>query len=259
MKRMLTILVVVLLLGLSSYGLAQETEETRTSVTVGLKMWYATWEETVAGETMESDPGLMYGPAINLRHGNFFAGLSYLTGSFTFEDSWTETYYLGGGYYDYLEFDYEVDADRTDMDLSIGYYVHPNVGLFLGYKTIEFEIKAAATVTETIYNYYTYVYEYTGTASDKADFSGPALGVTMHYPIGRTILFGTLSYVSLEGELYGISEELTGPAIEFGVAYALEASPVSFAVGYKYQKYEYGEAEAEDVFSGFTIGVNYTF
>ncbi len=248
MKRMLTILVAVLLLGLSNYGLAQETEETPTTVTVGLKMWYATWEETFEEETMESDYGLMYGPVINIRHGKIFVGLSYLTGGgFTFEDSWTE--YWGYPYYTYVDFETEIEADRTDMDLSVGYSVNPNVGVFLGYKTLTLDYTASARATTK--DLTVEIEEY-----GDFEFSGPAFGVTAHTRIGesRAMLFGTLSYVSLEGEN---DEELSGPAIEFGLAYALETMPVSVTLGYKYQKYE-GEDE-EDVFSGLTVGVNYTF
>jgi len=272
MKRMLTILVVVLLLGLSNYGLAQETEETPTTITIGLKMWYASWEETFTvgtyEETQESDYGLMYGPVLNIRSGNLFLGLSYLMGSFTFEDSWTDSgyygYYGGDYYYWYDDIEWKSEADRTDVDLSIGYYFHPNLALFLGYKTSNFEFRETWTVTETISNYYTDTYEYEFEDTREMELSGPALGLTGHFPIGesRWILFGTLSYISLASKFEGeAGPDFTGPAYEFGAAYIAETMPVSVTVGYKYQKYEAEEegVTLEEIFSGLTVGVNYTF
>ncbi|TES85802.1 hypothetical protein E3J95_03590, partial [Candidatus Aerophobetes bacterium] len=250
MKRMLTVLVAVLLLGLSNYGLAQETEETPTSVTIGLKTWYATWEyKPVGAEGWDFGTGVMYGPALNIRSGNLFVGFSYLTGG-GFTDEYTESGYIYT-YPDYWgNYDYEwgEEFDRTDMDLSIGYYVTPNLGVFLGYKTL------TIGVTET----YTLTTEYSGSATGEDswenEFSGFALGVTGHTRIGesRMILFGTLSYVSLASEFDGeAGEDFMGPAIEVGLAYALETMPLSFTVGYKYQSYEEDvEDGGKDVFAG---------
>ena len=255
MKRMLTVLVAVLLLGLSNYGLAQETEETPTSVTIGLKTWYATWEyQSPGGDTMDFGSGLMYGPAISIRTGDLFVGLSYLTGG-GFTDEYTESGYTS--YWGDWDEEWDYEYDRTDIDLSIGYYLSPNLGMFLGYKTL------------TIGCTYTYAFDpELGSSSTYEDsweneFSGFALGVTGHTRIGesRMILFGTLSYVSLASEFDGeAGEDFMGPAIEVGLAYALETMPLSFTVGYKYQSYEEDvEDGGKDVFAGLTLGLNYSF
>ncbi len=88
----------------------------------------------------------MYGPVVNIRHGKFFGGLSYLMGTVSPNTDGVE-----------------IDVDRTDIDLSAGYYVHPNVGLFLGYKM------ATEDVTLSI----------PGLSVElEREFSGPAFGVT---------------------------------------------------------------------------------
>ena len=240
MKKILIILVGVLLLGLSTHGLAQETEETATSVTLGLKMWYAGWDYTpMGGQSTDYGSGLMYGPALNIRRGNLFLGLTYLTGGgFGYEES-------------YSWYDDKYEADRTDMDLSIGYNVHPNIGLFLGYKTITIEWEETYSYPSSPTDYYT----------GEVELKGPAFGVTGHSRIGESmwLLFGTLSYVSLESDFDGVpGEDFIGPAIEFGVAYV--PMPVSVTLGFKYQSYKEDVEDAgQDTFSGLTLGVNYTF
>lgn len=203
---------------------------------------------------MDFGSGLMYGPAISIRTGDLFVGLSYLTGG-GFTDEYTESGYTS--YWGDYDYEWGEEFDRTDMDLSIGYYVTPNLGVFLGYKTL------TIGVTET----YTLTTEYsdsaTGEDSWENEFSGFALGVTGHTRIGesRMILFGTLSYVSLASEFAGeAGEDFMGPAIEVGLAYALETMPLSFTVGYKYQSYEEDvEDGGKDVFAGLTLGLNYSF
>lgn len=233
MKKILIILVGVMLLGFSNYGVAQETEETAPSVTVGLKMWLAAWEYTPRyGQSTDYGSGLMYGPALNIRSGKLFAGLTYLT----------------GGGFGYEETNYKLEVDRTDMDLSIGYNVHPNIGLFLGYKTTTMELEETTS---------------SGSYTWENEFKGPAFGLTAHSRIGesRWLLFGTLSYVSLASTFDGVpGEDFIGPSFEFGVAYTAETMPVSVMLGYKYQSYKEDVEDAgQDTFSGLTLGVNYTF
>ena len=250
MKRMLAVLVVVLLLGLSNYGVAQDTEDTPTSVTIGLKTWYATWEYKPVGEEgWDYGTGLMYGPALNIRAGNLFVGLSYLMGGgFTYDYSETIGYYY---------YTYEYEADRTDIDLSLGYYFHPNLALFLGYKTLTIASGQSETLTSSYYDDITYESEW------EVKLAGPAFGLAGYARIGesRMILFGTLSYVSLESEVDGVSgESFTGPAIEAGLAYALETMPASVTLGYKYQSYtEDVEEGGQDVFAGLSLGLNFSF
>jgi hypothetical protein len=253
MKRMLAVLVVVLLLGLSNYGMAQDTEDTedtRTSVTIGLKTWYATWEyKPVGEEDIDYGTGLMYGLALNIRSGSLFVGLNYLMGGgFTYEESET----IGNWYYTY-----EYEADRTDIDLSLGYYFHPNLALFLGYKTLTIASGVYETLTSSYYDDITYESEW------EVKLAGPAFGLAGYARIGesRMILFGTLSYVSLESEVDGVAgESFTGPAIEAGLAYALETIPASVTFGYKYQSYtEDVEEGGQDVFAGLTLGLNFSF
>ena len=271
MKKILSIFIIALVLGISSAALAE-----KPSFTIGLKTWIANWEQKLelvvdedTGETMKfsdkSDYGLMYGPLINLRYEKFFGSLSYLMGGdFNFEWDSLDDILYDQDLHDYgIDFDVDGKDDRTDFDIAIGYYIHPNISLFLGYKNVEINEKVTLSMD---------VQPGSDAESDevksekkplidaKVTIKGPAFGVSGNYPIGETnwILFGSLSYLSLEGKSEGESlGDLTGPSLEIGGAYIFNNVPISITAGYKYQSLT--SDDREDIFSGLTLGANYTF
>ena len=199
MKKIISILIVAIVLGISSAAMAEGP-----SVTIGLKTWFASWEEKVkffdeyTGETEtasdKSDYGLMYGPVFNLRYEKFFGSLSYLIGGdFNFELSDLDYSDSTIGY----SWDYDEKYDRTDLDIAIGYYFHPNISVFLGYKNVNIDLTATITEEETIL----LDLWKDGSIKESGTIKGPALGVSGNYPIGETnwVLFGSLSYLSLDG------------------------------------------------------------
>ena len=263
MKKIISIFIIALVLGISSAAMAE-----KPSVTVGLKTWIATWEQKLeytdefgdtATESDKSDYGLMYGPVFNLRYEKFFASLSYLIGgNFNFE--WDQFDFSDPDYGD--SFDLDSENDRTDFDIAVGYYLHPNISVFLGYKNID----ADQTITWSydVEPFSDADFDDNVSDNDSYDISatikGPAFGVSGNYPIGETnwILFGSLSYLSLEGESEGESlGDFTGPSLEIGGAYVFDNMPMSITAGYKYQSLQ--ADEREDIFSGLTLGANYTF
>ena len=244
--RKITLL--LLIVGLFFFGLNKIAQAQDTSVTLGLKAWYAKYEVEIEDfDPVEYDRGLMYGPALNIRPGNLFIGFSYLMGGeFTYSEEYDST-------------ELEIDLDRTDLDVSIGYFLHPNVAIFLGYKKTEMDWKATETSD-------------TSTDSNEQEwkYKGPAIGVTGNFPIGSegAFFFGTLSYAKLDtdyefesGDASG--EDAEGPAIEFGIGFSPTTIPISLTIGYKYQKYEADSNDEvlgfEETFSGFTLGIYYTF
>lgn len=235
MKKIMFILAIVFSLSFTAISFAEETY-----VTVGLKTWTATWEEKFTGGSIKSDYGFTYGPNINVKHGNFFGGLSYLTGGgFTFPEE-TFSDILG-------DYDVNYEADRTTMDLWFGYFFHPNIAGFAGYKSDELD--------------FTFTSDTLGLTTDsKIKINGPVFGVYGLYPIKETrfVLFGNLSYMMLDSEIDGESTgDATGPSVEFGGAYSIQNMPLSISGGYKYQNFK--TDDGEDTFSGITLGVNYTF
>ena len=237
MKKLILIIMLAIVFAFSGKAMAEQPQ-----ITVGLKTWFATWETKLGSDKFESDYGVMYGPSVNVRYDKIFAGASYTLGSFSFPTVTTSVA------------DVNLDADRSDLDLSAGYYFHPNVAGFIGYKVSDFDYNMTL---DTIFG------SSEATASETRN--GPVLGVNGHYPIDGTrwVLFGNMSYVMLDAEYKDstgkTTGDVTGPAIEFGGAYAAEMMPLSVSVGFKYQNYEYDNSGgATDTFSGLTFGVNYT-
>ena len=274
MKKIISIFIIALVLGISSAAMAE-----KPSVTIGLKTWIATWErkgEIIVDEDTDetlkfsdkSDYGLMYGPVINLRYEKLFASLSYMMGGdLNFERDQVDNYFndyfndldLGPDYG--INYDVNSKDDRTDFDIAIGYYVHPNISIFLGYKNVDIEekIKVAWDVEPFSDAYYDDIKPGEIPFKESGTIKGPAFGVSGNYPIGETnwILLGSLSYLSLDGKWEGESHgDFTGPSLEIGGAYIFDNVPVSITAGYKYQSLE--SDKGKDIFSGLTFGVNYT-
>ena len=265
MKRLL---IVILLFGIIT-GYSNMVFAEDVNVTVGLKTWIATWDHKleflneVTGETEivsdKSDYGLMYGPVVNFRYEKFFASLSYLLGGdFNFE--WDQLDYSDPDYGYNLDLDSK--DDRTYFDIAIGYYIHPNISVFLGYKNID--IDETATLVENVEPFsdadFDGFVDSESSIDSSATIKGPAFGVSGNYRIGESnwILIGSLSYLSLDGESEGESlGDFTGPSLEIGGAYVLDTMPLSITAGFKYQSLK--ADESEDIFSGLTVGVNYSF
>jgi hypothetical protein len=215
MKRWLVALTIILALGFSSTASAQENVQ----VSVGLKAWLAEWTETFGGEDIESDLALLIGPTVGVRYANIFGGITYMFGSFEFPD-------------------FDAELDRKDLDLVAGYYVHPRVGVLVGYKDIDISGDLDATL------------------------KGPVVGVNFNVPIGesRFVIFGNVSYLFLKWEdEFDFEEDQPGPSIEVAGAYAFEAVPINLTAGYKFQSFEGEDTDITDEFSGLTLGANYTF
>ena len=204
-------------------------------LSLGVKSWLAEWETTDGGSTFRSRVGAMYGPVAILRYQNFFLGATYLTGNFRFPvDSVTDT-----------------QTDRTDTDLTAGYYFNPYFGITGGYKFIDFTFKFPAAL---------------GVSDLKAKASGPFAGFLGAYPLGRSgfLVYGNATYSWLSrtftqagvGEATGNFDGLSG---ELGLAYRMPTAPVTFTEGYKYQKFEDRSAHSSDTFSGIIFSAAYTF
>ncbi len=240
MKKMLSTLVVILVLGYATSAKAQE----RPQFTVGLKTWIAIWDETIAGGfDDQSDVGVMAGPAFGARSGDFFVGVTWLTGTFNFEDQ-----PISPGVHAELEW------ERTDLDMILGYNFHPRIGGFVGYKHID--VQQTTTVVDT-----------TGVSApiiSESDFNafGPGFGVNFNYPLEGTRFFftGSLSYLFLELDSENRpTEDFPGFSFDVSGAYIFEGLPASATAGYKIQTAKTDDSRVKEEFSGLTFGVSYSF
>ena len=247
MKKIVTVLLSVTLIFCSTAAFAVDTK-----VTLGLKAWANSWDETIDyidGTSNSYDMGsaFMLGPSLNVKLGKVFLGATYLKSMSDYEaKDWS---YPGSG--DTMTF------ERKDLDITLGVMFVPYFGMFVGYKTVD----APATYSDPFYGI---TNESVGTWKLK----GPGIGILGNIPLGRAAaIYGNLAFLSLKQEfaLSGGSTvpsyDLTGIAGEVGVAFAFTES-LSANIGFKAQSFS-GDNEAgdtvDDTFKGLTLGLNYSF
>ncbi len=180
------------------------------------------------------------GPVINVRRGKFFVGASFMKGLYEYER---------------LEPNPTLKDtnEKQDFDVVGGYYFHPNIGIFIGYKYARWHF--------TTKNVNTGVVSYTQTI----DQYGPLVGLTANYPIGSSGFTPFVTYSHyflrrhLREETYKFSE--TGPSIEAGLAYAFRSYTAT--AGYKYQNFYIAQdgvlSDVEARYKGFMFSLNRTF
>jgi hypothetical protein len=221
---------------LSTPVLAQSSDEAadadRVRYTLGLKLWYNNWE---TWPSERSDTKLAWIPALGVSYGNYFGSFSYFN-----KTRYNFPVTIG-------------NADRREMDLSVGYWVLQGeggrLGLSAGYKDVR---QKFAGFDETI--------------------TAPFVGFT-----GASHVSGPWSlYMS---GAYGRATE-TGPGFkargyymsgEAGLAYSLGRGTVLTA-GYKIQVIDVGggdcdasigvgtgAARCRDTTDGFIVGISHTF
>lgn len=235
MKKLILIIVLAILL---SFGVASGQDE---AYSVGVKAWFNSWELEYGGSSETTDPTLMVGPIISIKHDRLFGGATLL-----FTPDEYEWSYPGG---------YSVQADRTDLDLIAGYMFHPRVGCFVGYRYLSSDLSWEDPIDSGDY----------GTII----LSGPFLGVTANIPvIYNIVIFGSFSYMFLDFEwempsAFGgstYSSDAAGVSIELGAAYII-SSNWNVSIGYKSQSFK-GDIDVDDLtlgFTGLTFGANYRF
>ncbi len=256
-----------------SPSISQQASLQRTGIlgenfrlTAGLKVWRANYRQNMPsfssgsvqseGKTIDGSSN-MYGGAVSLTYKDRFnLGYSYYGGS-GFEDS--VDFYNEGEKLDELS----LDLDKTDVDAWLGYYVHPRVSIFLGYKYSKMDLSGKLDLLKI-------------SITGESFAQGPVIGVNGNYPLGESglVFFGTLAYASLSTETETLVEsslidyyeyekssgDSRGLALEAGAVYMFPSLPkLSFSLGYKHQRYENPD-NSDDYFSvsGFALGLNYS-
>jgi len=193
---------------------------------VGLRTWYNDWRiSPESGSSATSDYTFMVGPNFKVSYRDFFVGASFLAtaSDYTFPTT---------------------DWPRYDLDAMMGYMVHPRLGLVAGWKYIR-----GTNSTRLTHNAY-----------------GPTFGAIFNYPISIETVNLTFylngAFLPLKGEISapGVKDnsyDIIGYSGEAGFAYA-PVDNLSISLGYKYQSLDWRHL-ADDILSGVTLGINYTF
>jgi len=211
-----------------------------TDISVGAATWYAWWDMTQRGLTMEMDPEFLYGPALAVK----------------FNEDFNLTFIYLYGKFDIINWDGTTDKlKRTDSDLALNYRLNDYFKLFGGIK----------------YNTYS--------IPSNMDFwgVGPGLGLGYTLPLSENLfLLANLSGFYLwakeedkddgsgkptykfDAKEYGINSTLS-------IAYYIASASTTVNIGgrYQYLKVDYDDDKPEGnmkhKFYGITLSATYTF
>ena len=241
---------------LLSAGLAYAEEEQEATqnwhVTISGKAWNESWSTWTYLNTNSASPPV--GTTINTSD-NKIAGIVGVTARY-------RNFFVGGNYAPSTEFNFADVAQiykRSEGDLNVCYYLHPQIGVSLGYKQVKVDyspgagggkwthkfitlgINAAARMGESrFFMYENGAFSLSGTTATTQDANFEAAGLSK----------GTPTYRSLESGL--------GLSVTRGLI---------LTMGYKFQQVELpytwsGNGVTEntrDTTNGFIFGMAYTF
>jgi hypothetical protein len=177
--------VVVVILTLCLLFTVNSFAQKKTIITVGGSWWNAgyTWEDNSGNELFKVDPGNNFGPYLSVTSGKWNIGASYLSGKYPIKE---------------LDFggqilNVDVDMTRGDLNLSVGYRVHPMINIFAGMKHLKWSMEMKLTDSWYINESY----------SEKYTYSGPLFGggASIVVPFGTSGLYGFGSLAALGGTI----------------------------------------------------------
>jgi hypothetical protein len=236
----------------------------QTALTIGGNYWHA--QRTMSGdyyEDLESKPGNMIGPYVNLRMGKLIIGGSMFIGTFTETSEDND--------------EYEVDTKRNDLNLSVGLALTPGLNVFFAMKRMTMK---GTDEDVTFYwpgYYYWYYAEGEVEYNEEGTLYGGGLSGVIRFPQSSLFLFWSGAYlkgtrkcettVTIEGEELDPDEfepETSLIAFSGGIGYQA-SSNITLLIGYRgdilNSKWEWesgDETDAKENYKGITATLAYT-
>jgi hypothetical protein len=195
----------------------------------GVAYWKPDWDLSQAEGTTNG----IWGPTAMLRYKDISFSIQYFTGEYDINfESLPDTY----------------AADRTDLDLGVSFRFLKYFNATAGYKMIKFDWNTTYRLDATI--------------------QGFALGIGAAYTFpSNMLIYGSGSYLpalEYEWDFGGVTESYdgTGMTLDGGFGYVFQ--PINFVLkaGYRYQKFDADDAQAEGVEEtnkGFRAELSYLF
>ena len=223
----------ILIVAGTGCALASESESKNLSVTVGLKLWVNEWQ-TWGGYGVSRKTTA--NPSVTVKYKNLFVSAGVMPKS---------NYSVP--YVDVFGNPQTTNVPRSEYDLSVGYYVLPQLAVTLGYKQ-----------TKQVWGATDYVWKI------------PAIGVSAASAIMDTKMFmyGNAAFGSAQISVTGVSGLSGGlyTTSELGLGYSIVPA-FRMTVGYKYQviptTFPQGAGKPSitqfDTTRGLVIGGSYTF
>ena len=241
-------------------------------VSFGTKLWINKWEKffpdasNTAVYVNESDTTLTPIPTVSIKYKDFFVAGSYFSES---DYRWSSSVILPvgtGGGFDGAVVTANTEGSRREYDVTVGYFVHPNLAVTAGYKDILQSFNTQSYLgNAVVYN-----------SNVEVSYQGAILGLVGSVPIGNGFgLYGNFAYGWLDGNFGGYAginnRDANYVLADGGIAYSyslrnVSALPMSLSAfaGYRYQSIEVNRlggtnSNANDYTKGFVTGINMTF
>lgn len=243
-------------------------------------------------------------PYLSARYGRFFVGGNYYSEtSFQFSPQRDTVNYtdltcvnnnclLNRGIADVFR---NATGERTEWDVSAGYYVLPGLAFTVGYKSIDMDLSTATDFSITNYNGVFGTNSASGHTTFTAQnrFTGPTIGLAASVPIAYGVgLYGSYAhgFISWDykeqqdgNQTFKASDGGDYDVAEIGLTYTpdlkslyahLPMDSASVFAGYRFQRLQYGVAvksaandtdngysieNASDTTQGFAAGINLGF
>ena len=237
--------------------------------TVGFRTWFNSWTSPgkfftcsfgCSGLDTTSD-GIGYIPTAGVRYKDFFVSASGFFAERYSADLLNDIVFGN--------FRLNQHADRREVDVNAGYFIHPWIALTAGYKHIDMDLTVSGIPSTALENKYNY--------------NGPTLGMAVSIPIPEGGLLpsglsaygnGAGGYLWTHGNRQNGADKISNYAfygvLEGGLAYKIASLPVAFTGGYKFQglnmHYRHGTSvllsgrnSQTDVMRGPIIGASYIY
>jgi hypothetical protein len=236
------------------------------------------WENFMTGEFDSDDSSLLLGPSLKLASGRFFGGATYLVSTSDYDYSGRVLNADGS------RTEEAASADRADLDVVVGFMLHPRFSLFGGYKRLvtpdaSFQRRREIPSENRVLD---------GEELLEMEITGFAFGATCNYPLPKMpiVLSANAAYMpnmSFEMDALFKADEITdgevtdqlreqtfedyhadGYVFELAATYTFREK-IGLSLGYKYQEIEEGDNLGEKgggknmTFSGVTFGIDYRF
>jgi hypothetical protein len=269
MKRVIVVAVILSFMFLTSgttLVFADGTEESGKDLflAVGVKAWYNEWTSSTTTyvsqgganvQSFTSDPELALIPTVSLKYKKFLISGGYMLGTDYDWPGTTDTINIGGSPY---TAENKSKAEREELDINVGYSVHSNITLTLGYKQVKQDYTTETGGVGLV----------SQTTKSETKYTGQTIGIMGSAPIAeRWGIYANLAYGLMDVKYEGSDQkdDATYISSELGFAYVpVSGFVVSF--GYKYQIIDtaiaaegYGDQKAIDVTKGVILGANYIF
>jgi hypothetical protein len=231
------------------------------NVSVGFKTWFNNWksdDKAFQGTnplTVESH-GKGWIPTVGLRYKDFFVSASGVIG----------TDYNHGTIKTLVGFPGDkMGMRRKEMDINLGYFVHPWVALSVGYKALYSNFTCCPPDRFFKVSY---------------DYHSPTLGLSANIPIPEWNEFpsgfsvygnagGGYMWVHPSHNAVNNTNHAFYSNFEGGIAYKIPPLPVALSVGYRYQRIEthfksglvsvIHKTNGEDITKGAIVGISFVF